>query len=311
MTPPYQQLVATVKCSRKVLYSKHKRNAPPGATNTRRGNDRIWTRTIMTEYTAVRTDNRFSQIPHWVTEAPISDGAYRLYGVLMKYAHYQTRDAYPSRATLARDVRKSDRSVDGYIKELCAIGALKVFRRKRKGTKENYTNLYHVITANPHADDELSADAPEADWEIVQEVAKSASPGGEVSFAENDTHSTTPSSYSTSEETSDNAFHAHTPCEAPKKHPLPVNSYIETKQLLTQVGQAIQETGSFHSDEAQEAWDTFTDTLIAYTENLTYHHTLADLLLNGKWTVTACVADDYEAGKEITTMLNTARKQDG
>ena len=58
----------------------------------------------MTEYAAARTDNRFSQIPHWVTEAPISDGAYRLYGVLMKYAHYQTRDAYPSRATLARDV---------------------------------------------------------------------------------------------------------------------------------------------------------------------------------------------------------------
>lgn len=150
----------------------------------------------MTEHTAVRTDNRFSQIPHWVTESPISDGAYRLYGVLMKYAHYQTRDAYPSRATLARDVRKSDRSVDGYIKELCAIGALKVLRRKRKGTKENYTNLYHVITANPHADDELSADAPEADWEVVEEVAKSASLGGEERFAENDTYSTTPSSSS-------------------------------------------------------------------------------------------------------------------
>lgn len=265
----------------------------------------------MTEYTAVRTDNRFSQIPHWVTEAPISDGAYRLYGVLLKYAHYQTRDAYPSRATLARDIRKSDRSVDGYIKELCAIGALKVFRRKRKGTKENYTNLYHVITANPHADDELSADAPEADWEIVQEVAKPASPGGEASFAENDTQLNTPSSYVTSEEASDHEFHAHTSCEATKKqHPLPANHYIETKQLLTHVGQAIQATGSFHSDEAQEAWDTFTDTLVACTEHLTYHHALADLLLNGKWTVTADVADDYHAGKEMTTMLNTARKQD-
>lgn len=264
----------------------------------------------MTEYTAVRTDNRFSQIPHWVTEAPISDGAYRLYGVLMKYAHYQTRDAYPSRTTLARDVRKSDRSVDGYIKELCAIGALKVFRRKRKGTKENYTNLYHVITANPHADNELSADAPEADWEIVQEVAKPASPGGEVSFAENDTHSTTPSSYFTSEGASDKQFHAHTPCEAEKDHALPVHHYIETKQLLIDVGRAITKTGSFNTDGTQESWDTFTDTLLTYTEHLDYHHTLADLLLNGKWTVAAYVADDYQAGREITTMLNTARKLD-
>ena len=265
----------------------------------------------MTEYAAVRTDNRFSQIPHWVTEAPISDGAYRLYGVLMKYAHYQTRDAYPSRATLARDVRKSDRSVDGYIKELCAIGALKVFRRKRKGTKENYTNLYHVITANPRADDELSADAPEADWEIVQEVAKPVSLGGEVSFAENDTQLNTPSSYVTSEEASDNKFHAHTPCEAPKNHPLPVHHYIETKQLLIDVGRAITKIGSFNTYGTQGAWDRFTDAIIAYTEHLPYHHTLADILLNGKWTVTANVADDYQAGKEITTMLNTARKLDG
>ena len=269
------------------------------------------TGTDMTENTAVRTDNRFSQIPHWVTEAPISDGAYRLYGVLRKYAHYQTRDAYPSRATLARDVRKSDRSVDGYIKELCAIGALKVFRRKRKGTKENYTNLYHVITANPRADDELSADAPEADWEIVQEVAKPASLGGEVSFAENDTQLNTPSSYFTSEVSSDCEFHAHAPREALKKDPLPVNHYIETKRLLIRVGQAIQETGSFNSYEAQTAWDVFAGTLVAYTEHLDYHYTLADLLLNGKWTVTADVADGYRAGKEITTMLNTARTQDG
>jgi hypothetical protein len=51
-------------------------------------------------------------IPHWVIMANISDGALRLYAVLMKYADNDTGTAFPARSTLARDIRKSPDTVD-------------------------------------------------------------------------------------------------------------------------------------------------------------------------------------------------------
>lgn len=160
----------------------------------------------MTEHTAIRTDNRFGQIPHWVTESEISDGAYRLYAHLLKYADKDSREAYPARSRLAKDLRKSDRSVDTYIKELKRIGALKVFNRKKRGTNQNYTNIYYVITANPHAESELATATPEVDWEIVEDVAKPVSPPSEAGFAENDTHLTTPNPF-TSEQSPEQMLH--------------------------------------------------------------------------------------------------------
>lgn len=116
----------------------------------------------------IRSDNRFGQVPHWVTESPISDGAYRLYAVLLKYADNQSKDAYPSRVTLAKALRKSSvRTVDKFVAELKAAGMVKVINRKRAGSKQNYTNLYYVITANPHANDELQAVADAEGWEIA------------------------------------------------------------------------------------------------------------------------------------------------
>lgn len=131
-------------------------------------------------------DNRFSQIPHWVTFSDISDGALRLYLVLFKYASSDTATAYPSRRTLARDLRKSVKSVDNYTKELRDIGALKVIKRKRKGSKANYTNLYCLITANPNAPD--LPDVVEVDKgakPVTPGVAKHTAPGGETCYAQN------------------------------------------------------------------------------------------------------------------------------
>lgn len=162
----------------------------------------------MTEHTVIRTDNRFAQIPHWVTESEISDGAYRLYAHLLKYADKDTQEAYPARSRLAKDLRKSDRSVDAYIKELKRIHALKVFNRKKRGTNQNYTNIYYVVTANPHAESELAAAAPNVDWEIVEDVAKPVSPPSEAGFAENDTHLTIPTCF-TPEQDSEQMLHPH------------------------------------------------------------------------------------------------------
>jgi len=96
----------------------------------------------------ITTDNRFVIIPQWVLMSPISDGALRLYAVLMKHADNMTGEAFPSRGTLAREIgKKSVRSIDGYIKELEQLGALRVERRK-KSNLENWSNLYTVITVN-------------------------------------------------------------------------------------------------------------------------------------------------------------------
>lgn len=98
----------------------------------------------------VATDNQFSQVPEWVIRAEISDGAFRLYALLLRYAHYQKKTAFPARKRLAEDLRKSDRSIDSYIKELVSIRALYVTRRYLDEKKKVQTsNLYTVVTADP------------------------------------------------------------------------------------------------------------------------------------------------------------------
>lgn len=123
----------------------------------------------------VISDNRFAIIPHWVIFSGITSGALHLYAVLTKYADNTTGQAWPSRTTLANDIGKSRDTVDRHIKELEGIGALRVQRRKRQGTKENAVNLYTVVTANP-------------------EVAALMPPPSRVDAAENYTHLSTPSS---------------------------------------------------------------------------------------------------------------------
>lgn len=123
------------------------------------------------------TDNRFAIVPHWVIFSGISDGALRLYTVLTKYADGHTKQAFPSRTTLAKDMgKKSVRSIDGYMRELKEIGAVTVENRKRKGSKENQTNLYIVRTVNPH---------------VVQNTA----PPSAEDCSENYTHLSTPTYY--------------------------------------------------------------------------------------------------------------------
>lgn len=144
----------------------------------------------------VAVDNRFAVIPHWVLGRGLSSAAIHLYVVLVKYADNSTGEAWPSRETLANDIGKSKDSVDRYIRELVAAGALAVTRRRRAGTKENYSNLYTVITANPDAvappaEIEVNYDPAENEW-FPEEVAAPVRPRPGMDAAENYTHSTTP-----------------------------------------------------------------------------------------------------------------------
>lgn len=115
----------------------------------------------------VGIDNYFVQVPDWITDSSVSDGAYRLYAVLTTYAR-QGGSCYPSRSTLAKRLRKSDRSIDGYLKELIAADAVKVRKRRNKDNRKMWdSNEYMLITAPPKS----------------TEVAKQASLGGEAGFA--------------------------------------------------------------------------------------------------------------------------------
>lgn len=271
----------------------------------------------MNDSIAVRRDNHFSQIPHWVTEAHISDGAFRLYAVLFKYSDNTARTAYPSRATLANKLRKSTKSVDNYVKELVAVGALKVHRRKRKGTKENYTNLYTVITVNPNAFAELQEAAPEQDWEIVEEVGKPVSPPSEASFPETIPSLTTPSSPDTSSNKFDDRIKESDTGEqvrpATKPHnPEGINSTGLTKKQrdplrnqLVKIGHLMQAGASFQDDSVQDEWYDFGRMVEEAFPDEFDTTGLADIIDNQKSSVDAKCVDPLVAGKRLTSIINT------
>lgn len=94
--------------------------------------------------------NKFSQVPEWVIDADISDTAFRLYAVLLRYADKTTGKAYPGRATLAERIRKGTSAVDRALKDLTRIGAVKVVPRYQEGSSERRSNEYVVYKKQPH-----------------------------------------------------------------------------------------------------------------------------------------------------------------
>jgi hypothetical protein len=92
---------------------------------------------------------QFTQIPDWVRDADISDGAIRLYLILRGFIGANTR-GWPSRQTLAERMTTksrtcSTRSVDRYMNELKGIRAITVQRRW------NQSSLYYVWSDPPEA----------------------------------------------------------------------------------------------------------------------------------------------------------------
>ncbi|ASR83966.1 HTH DNA binding domain protein [Arthrobacter phage Shrooms] len=99
------------------------------------------------QVTAQPRPKGYSEIPDWITEA--TSHAYKLYGVLRGYADNRTRRAWPSLATLASRMKfaKPD-TVIPYIKELEAMGAIRVTRSKAENKVKN-VNIYHVLWDQP------------------------------------------------------------------------------------------------------------------------------------------------------------------
>jgi hypothetical protein len=92
-------------------------------------------------------EQHFAIVPEWVIDTDISDAAYRLYSVLLRYGQ-SSGTRMPGRALLARRLRKrSTDSVDRALKELVAVGAVVVERRRRG--REFLSNRYHLRSTPP------------------------------------------------------------------------------------------------------------------------------------------------------------------
>lgn len=88
---------------------------------------------------------KFRTVPDWVLESSISDGALRLYMVMLQFADNTTGQAYPGRKLLAERLGKTEKSVDRYIDELEKIRAVTVEARWKPGsTTVRASNLYHL-----------------------------------------------------------------------------------------------------------------------------------------------------------------------
>jgi hypothetical protein len=94
-------------------------------------------------------EQRFAIVPEWVIDAEISDCAYRLYSILLRYGQ-SSGQRMPGRATLAARLHKSSKdTVDRALKELVRAGAVVVEHRCRDG--RHLTNRYHVMSTPPAA----------------------------------------------------------------------------------------------------------------------------------------------------------------
>jgi hypothetical protein len=89
---------------------------------------------------------RFAIVPEWVIDAPVSDGAFRLYSLLLRYGN-STGCRMPSRPTLARRLRRSVDAVDRSMRALTEAGIVRV--EHRRSGEQFLSNRYHVRTTTP------------------------------------------------------------------------------------------------------------------------------------------------------------------
>jgi hypothetical protein len=103
------------------------------------------------------TDVFFAIVPEWLLDEPgVSDRAVRVYARLARYAD-KNGTAFPRRRTLADQCRCSIDSIDRAVKELEAVGALTVTRRRRGPGSASDTNLY-VVRRTPPAQQQMRID---------------------------------------------------------------------------------------------------------------------------------------------------------
>jgi DNA-binding transcriptional MocR family regulator len=96
--------------------------------------------------TLVVEEARFAIVPEWVIDTAISDGAFRLYSLLLRYGN-GSGSRMPSRQTLARRLRRSVDAIDRAMRQLTEAGIVRV--EHRRNGEQFLSNRYHVRTTAP------------------------------------------------------------------------------------------------------------------------------------------------------------------
>lgn len=86
----------------------------------------------------------FAAIPEWVLYHPkLTGDDVRVFGVLARYGN----DIRPAKATIAKKISKSDKTVSRCVERLVAVGAVVVERRSEEGVQ--LPNRYHLAGDSP------------------------------------------------------------------------------------------------------------------------------------------------------------------
>ena len=100
------------------------------------------------EGSLVVEDQRFAILPEWVITANISDGAFRMYSMLLRYGN-NSGVRMPSRALLAHRLHRSVDSIDRALRELVSAGTVRI--QRRHSGHQFLSNRYCVRTSAPSA----------------------------------------------------------------------------------------------------------------------------------------------------------------
>ena len=91
-------------------------------------------------------DQAFAIVGEWVITAEISDAAFRVYSILLRFGG-TSGCRMPSRALLGRRLHRSVDSVDRALRELVSVGIVRI--EHRHDGRQFRSNRYHVRTSSP------------------------------------------------------------------------------------------------------------------------------------------------------------------
>lgn len=103
-------------------------------------------RELGAEGSLVVEDHHFAIVAEWVITAQVSDAAFRVYSMLLRFGNTSGR-RMPSRALLAARLHRSVDSIDRALRELSAAGIVRV--EHRRTGRVNLSNRYHLRTTPP------------------------------------------------------------------------------------------------------------------------------------------------------------------
>ena len=92
-------------------------------------------------------DQAFAIVGEWIITAEISDAAFRVYSMLLRFGG-TSGCRMPSRALLGRRLHRSVDSIDRALRELPSAGIVRI--EHRHDGRQYRSNRYHLRTSKPH-----------------------------------------------------------------------------------------------------------------------------------------------------------------